>query len=114
MRVWGKSNHQIASQAELLAVSKILPQLGFSEVYHLSSVNYFFPFDIVATFRNERVLVDVTTGMGKSLKRQRIIAGVLRMKFFVLFVKPDLKAYYLSKEDSDNVSYHTGEVRRIA
>jgi hypothetical protein len=113
-RVWGTSNRSIAAAAERIAASKVLPQLGFSEIYHLSTLNSFFPFDIVATLQDERVLVDVTTGAGKSLRRQRGIANALRMKSFVLFIKPDLESYYLTEVDSDHVAYHKDGLKRIA
>lgn len=88
--------------------------MGFSEIYHLSTLNAFFPFDIVATYQEERVLVDVTTGAGKSLRRQRGIANALRMKSFVLFIKPDLQSYYLAAVDSDNLAYHKDGLQKIA
>lgn len=111
-RVWGTSNRSIAAEAERIAATKVLPQLGFSEIYHLSTLNRFFPFDIVATFQGLRVLVDVTTGAGKALRRQRGIANALRMKSFVLFIKPDLKSYYLTAVDSDHVAYHKDELKK--
>ena len=92
-RVWGESGPELAKRAEELAVEKILPQLGFSDLYHASKVRRFVPFDIVGTLDGERVLVDVTTAIGKSGPMYMSAAGfaeALRMKLYVLFVKPDL------------------------
>lgn len=98
-----------------MAVLTILPRLGFTEIYHLSESNRFFPFDIAATFKNGRLLVDVTTGTEKSLRRQKVMASALRMKFVILFVKPDLKSYQLvSRFESDYVAIRLGELRKIA
>lgn len=114
-RIWGKSDRLIAIEAEKLAVSRILPGLGFSEISHLSNLNSFFPFDIVATFHGEKVLVEVTTGMAKTLSRQRIIANALGMSIIVLFISPDLRLFFLSsKVESNYVAFRRGEIRRIA
>jgi hypothetical protein len=115
LRTWGVSNRAIAAEAERVAAARILPRLGFSDICHLSLINSFFPFDIAANYQNERVLIDVTTAVGKSLRRQKIIAGALKMRFFVLFVKPDLRPCYLaSSVESDCVTCRLRELREIA
>jgi hypothetical protein len=74
-----------------------LPKEGFKEIYHASIVNRFFPFDVVATLDSQRVLIDVTTGMSKSIVRtgQQQLADALRMPLYILFVKPDFSKYQL-------------------
>ena len=115
LRIWGRSNRKIAIEAERLAAHKILPLLSFSEIYHVSSVHWSFPFDIIATYQGERVLLDVTTGMEKTIIHQKRIAGALRMRFLILFVKPDLTAYYLAtKVDPDYVMFRESELREVA
>jgi hypothetical protein len=114
LRTWGVSNRVIA-EAERFAAARILPRLGFSDICHLSLINSFFPFDLAANYQNERVLIDVTTAVGKSLRRQKIIAGALRMRFLVLFVRPDLRSCYLaSRVESDHVTCRSRELRKIA
>ena len=74
-----------------------MPRLGFSNIYDVTAIRRFVPFDFVATHPGgERVLVDVTTGMVKSGQYHRSalsLANALRMRLFVLFVKPDLSSY---------------------
>ena len=87
----------LADSAEQLALETVLPRLGFREIYHISKVHGFFPFDFVASHKQYegRVLVEVTTTLTKPLTRLQKIANALRMRLFVLFIRPDLKAYQL-------------------
>jgi hypothetical protein len=114
LRVWGKSSRRIAKDAETFAILKIIPRLGFSEINHLSAINRFFPFDIVATLNDERVFIDVTTSLSKVIRRQKAVADALRMRVFVLFVKPDLASYLLTSVESDTVTFRMGELRKVA
>ncbi len=114
LRIWGKSNMRIAKDAETLAITRILPQLGFRDIYHLSATNRFFPFDVVATSNNERVFIDVSTSTSKVIRRQKEIADALRMKTFILFVKPDLTSYLLTPVESESVRFRMGEFRKVA
>jgi hypothetical protein len=115
LTIRGRSNRKIAIKAQRLAAHKILPLLGFSEIYHVSSVHWSFPFDIIATYHGERILLDVTTRTEKSIIRQKKIAGALRMRFLILFVKPDPMTYYLSTEvESNYVKFRESELREIA
>jgi hypothetical protein len=114
LRVWGKSSRSIAKDAETFAVLKIIPRLGFYEIDQISAINRFFPFDIVATLNDERVFIEVTTSLSKVIRRQKAIADALRMRVFVLFVKPDLTSYFLTSVESDTVSFRMGEFRRVA
>ncbi|MDV3243695.1 MAG: hypothetical protein LYZ66_00810 [Nitrososphaerales archaeon] len=96
--IWGKSNFEIGRQAEKLAFETILPRIGFTDLYDVTQVRTSIPFDFVATLRGERVLIDVTTCIGKSGRLQRSaasLANALRMKYYTLFVKPNLAAYAL-------------------
>ena len=92
----GRSNPQIAAQAEKLALQKRLPMLGFTDVYDdVTAARRFVPFDFIATLRGERVLIDVTRGMTKGGRWHRTglsPASALRMGLFTLFAKPDLQA----------------------
>ncbi len=97
-RIWGASSPAIAKRAEMLAFSGILPNLGFTELYDVTSIRRIFPFDVIGTYGGERVVVDVTTSVGKSGPAYKSAIGLidaLRLKLFVLFVKPDLSAYAL-------------------
>ncbi len=98
LAIWGESNSEIALEAENIALDRILPRLGFTDLYHASSVNRFVPFDVVATRKGERVLIDVTTCVSKSLRKkpELSIAEALRMPLYILFVKPDLSKYQLA------------------
>jgi len=103
---WGESNAEIARKAERLALEKILPSLGFAEVYDVTRVRRFMPFDFIGTWNGERVLVDVTTSISKtgSMHRSAIeIANALGMRLLTLFVKPDLSSFHLA--DSTKVTY---------
>ena len=95
---WGESNDEIAKQAEKLASEKILPKLGFYDIFDVKAVRRFVPFDFVATLKGERGLIDVTTGLSKGGAYHRTavsLAKALRMRLLTLFVKPDLRAYYM-------------------
>jgi hypothetical protein len=95
-RIWGESKRLIAAEAERIAASRVLPKLGFSEICHLSTLNRFFSFGLTASFKGERVLVDVTTGIAKSLRLHASMASALRLRFFILFVSLDLKFCFLT------------------
>lgn len=114
LRIWGKSSRRIAKDAETFAIMKIIPRLGFCEINHLSAINRFFPFDIVATLKDERVFIDVTTSLSKVIRRQKTIADALRMRVFILFVKPDLTSYFLTSVESDSVRFRMSELREVA
>jgi hypothetical protein len=100
--------------AEIPAIMRILPKLGFRDIYHLSAGSRFFPFDVVATTNNERVFIDVSTSESKVIRRQKEIADALRMKTFVLFVKPDSTSHLLTPVGSESVRFRMGEFRRFA
>jgi hypothetical protein len=114
LRIWGKSSRHIAKDAETIAIMKIIPRLGFREINHLSAINRFFPFDIVATLKGERVFIDVTTSLSKVIRRQKAIADALRMRVFILFVKPDLTSYFLTSVESDSVRFRISELLEVA
>lgn len=99
IRNWGASDAEIAKRAEQLAFERILPKLGFTDIYDVTAVRRYVPFDFVATNPDgERVLIDVTTGMTKSGHYHRSgvsLVNALRMRLYVLFVKPDLSSYSL-------------------
>jgi len=106
-RIWGRSNPQIAMQAERIAKERILPKLGFSNLYHVSAANRFFPFDLIGTYNGQRVFIDVTTGMWKTIRKtsQQELADALDMPMYVLFVKPDFSKYEL-KEGKGSKTVH--------
>ena len=94
LRVWGISSPAIGHSAELFALQKLLPLLGFTEIVWVSPIRRFIPFDFVATLRGNRVLVDVTTTMSRSGARSsRELAKALRMPFLRVFIKPDFTGY---------------------
>jgi hypothetical protein len=98
LKNWGESTREIASTAEVFAIEKILPKLGFSELYHASSFNRFVPFDTIATYGMQRVLIDVTTGASKSVMHNfaHPIAEALRLPLYILFIRPDFSKYQLT------------------
>ena len=96
--VWGKSSLSIAKAAEVMAITRILPRLGFTNLVHISKLSRYVPFDVVGTWKGARVLVDVTTCVGKGgpyLSSAISLAEALRVTLFILFVKPDLKSFAL-------------------
>jgi hypothetical protein len=104
-RIWGTSNPRIAQVAEDLAFSTILPRLGFTDLYFVSRRRRLEPFDIIGSKDGERVLVDATTGVGKSGPAYRSavsLCDALRMKRYVLFVKPDLNHYALKLSSGEH------------
>jgi len=97
-RIWGVSNRGIAKDAETLARKKLLPSLGFTEIYHASADRRYIPFDLVATVKDRRVLVDITTGKHKGGRGSRIaleIARALQMPLLRVFIKPDFSGYMI-------------------
>jgi hypothetical protein len=114
LRILGKSSRQIAKEAETFAIAKILPRLGFCEINHLSAINKFFPFDIIAILNGERVFIDVTTTWSKMIRRQRAIVDAIRMRVFILFIKPDLASYHITPAESDFASLRLSELRKVA
>ncbi|MDV3277671.1 MAG: hypothetical protein LYZ69_04300 [Nitrososphaerales archaeon] len=98
LRLWGASSPEKARKAEVLAFNTVLPKIGFAEIYDATRVRRFIPFDFAATYEGERVLIDVTTAISKSNQYHRSalsLADALRMRLYILFIKPDLAAYAL-------------------
>ena len=88
LRRWGASDAETAKRAEQLTLEKIMPRLGFSDIFDATAVRRFVPADFVATHPGgERVLVDVTTGMVKSGQYHRsalslaIALGMRRLSY---------------------------------
>lgn len=112
-RNWGESSPEIALRAEKFAMETILPKLGFTELYHASAIKRFVPFDLIATYKGQRVLIDVTTGVSKTLVKsyQQSFADALRMPLYYLFVKPDFSKYQLTLcQGSKTVHMHIAEL----
>jgi hypothetical protein len=114
MKVWGFSNMEIAMEAEKFAFEKVLPDAGFSEIYHASEKQRFLPFDFVAAYEGRRVLIDVNTARskGSTTKIQSEIVAALRMDPFFCFIKPDFSAYML-RNAKDGTSVLLKEVKMI-
>lgn len=84
--------------AETFALTRILPQIGFSELVHVSAFRRLVPFDIIGTFEAKRTLIDVTTCCHKGghyLDAAISLANALGMDLLILFVKPDFKQFAL-------------------
>lgn len=116
LKTWGRSTLEIARSAEAFAVKKILPELGFSDLYHASAFNRFVPFDIVATLEGQRVLIDVTTSVSKSVMHNfaRPLADALGMPFYILFIRPDFSKYQLTLcKGTKTVQMHLSELVSI-
>jgi len=115
IRTWGISNAEIAAKAEELARDVILPKEGFTEIFHVSPIRRFAPFDFVATLNQERVLIDVTTAFGKGnyTKTAAELANALRLKFLYLFVKPDFTSY-MFRDSKDGSHVRLGELVPVA
>lgn len=93
---WGYSNLKIAKKAELLAVNKILPSLGFSNIIHLQSRKCKMFYDILAEKDGKKYGIQVKTTYQSFLKKkQRQVADFFGLVYLVLFVKPTLDYYLL-------------------
>ncbi len=113
---WGKSNKEIALKAEKFAFSKLLPSLGFTEIYDVTKIRRFVPFDFIATDQGSRVLIDITTARSKCGYYRRTatsLANALRMKLLIVFIKPDFSAYMI-RDSSEGAHILQGQLRPIA
>ena len=83
-----------------------LKKLGFQDLHKLTDIASHFPFDIVGTYQDSRVLVDVTTDIGKSkLARRYKLAQALGLRFFVLHVSLDgAKSKFIEIHSNQNVT----------
>ncbi len=70
---WGKSNKEIDLKAEKFAFSKLLPSLGFTEIYDVTEIRRFVPFDFIASDQGSRVLM-----ISERLGRNAVTTGGLR------------------------------------
>ncbi len=116
MKIWGESSPEIALKAEKFSMERILPKLGFTELYHASAIRRYVPFDLIATYKGRRILIDVTTGVTKTLVKnfQQTFADALRMPIYILFVKPDFSKYQLTlSQGSKTVQMHLSELISI-
>jgi hypothetical protein len=108
LKNWGSSTPEVARAAEIFAVERLLPQLGFSDFYHASAHNRFVPFDVVATCNGQRVLIDVTTGVSKAPMQNFAfpLAEALKM-----FIRPDFSKYQLTRYSGGRtVQMHLSEL----
>lgn len=113
---WGKSDKEIALKAEKFAFSKLLPSLGFTEIYDVTEIRRFVPFDFVASDQGSRVLIDVTTARSKSGYYRRTatrLANALRMKLLTVFIKPDFSAHMI-RGSSEGTHILQNELKPIA
>jgi len=113
LKNWGSSTPEVASAAEIFAVERLLPQMGFTDFYHASAYNRFIPFDIVATCNGQRVLIDVTTGVSKAPMQNFAfpLAEALKMPYYILFIRPDFSKYQLTRYSGGRtVQMHLSEL----
>lgn len=103
---WGYTNKNIAKKAEILAVTKILPSLGFENTLYLPELNCGMMFyDVLCEKDGVKYGVQVRTGILSSLKKkQRQVADFFGIVYVVLFVKPTLDYFRLMKPNSKNYS----------
>jgi len=117
LRVWGESSPEVGLRGELVALEKILPPLGFSDIFHASRAYRSSPFDFIATFEGRRTLVDVTTCNSKSgapYKKRKQFAKALGMSLFVLFVRPNMSGFVLKvATEKDTVSCNQKELVKL-
>lgn len=95
--VWGSSGarppREIYERAERYAHTTILPLLGFTNIVRFDH-DPGFTFDILAE-RDRKVFIDVTTAAKRYMGKKLRLARILGFPFFVLFISPNLKFYYL-------------------
>ena len=117
LRVWGKSSPEVGLGAELLALERILPSLGFGDIFHASRAYRFSPFDFIATFEGRRTLVDVTTCNSRSgapYRKRKQLADALGMRLFVLFVRPNMSGFVLkTATENGTVSCNQKELVKL-
>ena len=115
-RLWGVSNRLVADRAEELAMQTTLPKSEFTGLAYAPAINQFFPFDLMATYKDRRVLIDVNTRVGRmpAWTGQDSLTEALKMSIFVLFVKPDFSKYQLTPADgSKTTQMHVSELVAI-
>lgn len=113
---WGKSNYEIGKQAEVLAVEKILPSLGFSNILYLPDLGCRIFFDILAKKDGVKYGIQVKTQIlaGLRSRRQRPIYDFLGLPCLILFVKPSLDYYRLIKASKTYFAMITSKKRLVA
>jgi hypothetical protein len=91
---WLKAVKAIKLRYKPIRTTEVL----FPKPYNMVQIRRFVPFDLVATYKSERVLIDGTTRRCKSgyhAKTAIEFAKALRMRLFILFIKPDFSMCHI-------------------
>lgn len=113
-RKWHENALPNVSQlAEELVIEKILPSMGFTDIFRPSKDFYF---DTLARKNGKICAIEVTTHQRKTLKKYRIrFLEYFGLPFFMFFVKPDYSRYFVIKQTPmvyhSSFHYKQGEER---
>lgn len=108
----------IALPADKLAIGKILPKEGFKGILWAHSLksrgsaspgaSRFWMFDAFAFKEGKRCAIQITTSPSRQIRNRVAVSAFLKffgMRLYVCTVNPDMKHYYLSKYDAENVPH---------
>ena len=108
----------IALAAERIAIEKILPREGFrgilwaqsfgSKKSTSASVSSFWMFDAFAIKDRKKCAIQITTSPFRQIRNRASVSAFLKffgLTLYVCTVNPDMKRYYLSKYDGEDVPH---------
>lgn len=86
---------QLVREHEREAIA-MLAELGFEDIDDWAYMSNQFVVDAVATYKGQRVLVDVTSRLRHHVPVKLALAQSLRMPLYVFFLSPDRQHRYLA------------------
>ena len=108
----------IALAAERIAIEKILPREGFrgilwaksfgSKKSTSASVSSFWMFDAFAIKDHKKCAIQITTSPFRQIRNRASVSAFLKffgLTLYVCTVNPDMKRYYLSKYEAEDVPH---------
>lgn len=112
-RAWsqGISGRKVWKKAELVVKDRVLPQLGFYDVFNLN--HEFYAFDYLAKKNGKTYAIEVTTSPTRQIRAYPLkLAKYLELKIMLIFVRPNLKEY-IAMELPENRKYMSVKIEEV-
>ena len=96
-KYWSENHvNDAPKKAEEVILQKILPKMGFFEIFK-PMANFYFD-ALVKKKSGKLYAIEITTTPRRALKKHRTeICKFLKIPLYLFFVKPDFSCYYLIK-----------------
>jgi hypothetical protein len=101
--VWGRAVGRLVTPQESYeagrifeeyAVDHILPHEGYEDIIWLSKNSRSFPIDVVATSNGKRILIEVSSDVGKPMAKKMWFVTAMQMPVQILHIAPKDRSIY--------------------